>query len=991
MKKAKINSTKQINRSYHSHLKTIIKGVHEKEIFDSLSAGKNSYLRLDRLASSSFDKSWIEVIEGVIFDLGQIISNPRLNTKIEGSITPVELARKTNSETVQHLASHTQYIKEIDEYGNVIPSKLLSMYAEDDIHTYENRFIATFVRRLMLFITKRYEYVTKFAELRNEEYLYFKNKSIIDGAEVEIETKVKVSYKNDDDEAKVNSAYVERIRQTREYILYFYNSPFMKKMKTEKDVRNPILQTNIIRKNVKYHHCYEVYRFIETYDRLGVNYKIDENYSKFNDEELNELNRTLFANYITLKGKEMSRDKKVNIKTYKPKILTSAEDEAFIYGPLLEGPIEFARVDAGYQEYLESKIRKDLPLHPTKKEKEYYADEYAEKSELRQDQKQLNDLLKRRQKEVNAFEKSVKNILIEREKARLRLLELEKETIRKEENDLLEAARREIIDAAKDREQPVNENKQSETKEVPVEKIIYVPTVTFEQAAREIWPQLDNPKPIVANKQVEQQPQPVVASVQEPQPAQKAETKEENKPQVALVPTISFEDAAKEVWPQLNEANKKAEGKPADEQQPVAAQPVKQPANKAQEFNESEAVEGQTSSKPAQENKQEQQDEDKDVQVVIAPSVSFDDAAKDIWPQLDRPVVVKAEPNKNNKVINNKEDNIPEEEQPIVASVANSEEDNKKAHTVLVPTVSFDDAANEIWPQLNNPTPLVKAEDNKQEQAAVIKQPAKEQQVAAATANKDDKPLVATVSFDDAANEVWPQLNNPKPLAKEQAKEPVKEEKPAEAKPVEAKPAVVKPAVASGNKIQPKAKGNQRLIKVQFTREDGTIAIIYKKAPKTETESSNAPKVEAKSQLKVEPKQEQPKQVQPVKANEPVNKKPATKKVVGKPLTYDDIIRQIWPQLDNPQPIVKEQPHVEEVKQAPKQEQPKVEEAKEAPKKEEPVKGNNDVQKVKAEPAKQEAKPLSKADARKARKAERKENRPQKVIKSKLSRKGFKK
>ncbi|MBO6262168.1 MAG: hypothetical protein J6N95_06140 [Bacilli bacterium] len=979
MKKAKINSVKQINRSYHSHLKTIIKGVHEKEIFDSLSAGKNSYLRLDRLASSSFDKSWIEVIEGVIFDLGQIISNPRLNTKIEGSITPVELARKTNSETVQHLASHTQYIKEIDEYGNVIPSKLLSMYAEDDIHTYENRFIATFVRRLMLFITKRYEYVTKFAELRNEEYLYFKNKSIIDGAEVEIETKVKVSYKNDDEEAKVNSAYVERIRQTREYILYFYNSPFMKKMKTEKDVRNPILQTNIIRKNVKYHHCYEVYRFIETYDRLGVNYKIDENYSKFNDEELNELNRTLFANYITLKGKEMSRDKKVNTKTYKPKILTSAEDEAFIYGPLLEGPIEFARVDAGYQEYLESKIRKDLPLHPTKKEKEYYADEYAEKSELRQDQKQLNDLLKRRQKEVNAFEKTVKNILIEREKARLRLLELEKETIRKEENDLLEAARREIIDAAKDHEQPVNENKQSETDEVPVEKIVYAPTVTFEQAAREIWPQLDNPKPIVTNKQVEQQPQPVVAPVQEAQPAQKAESKEDNKqPQVALVPTVSFEDAAKEIWPQLNDANKEATDKTQGEQQPVATQPVKQPVNKAQESNKSEAVEGQVSSKPVQEeNKQEQQGEDKDVQVVIAPSVSFDDAAKDIWPQLDRPVVVKAEPNKNNKVINNKEDNIPEEEQPIVASVANNEEDNKKAHTVLVPTVSFDDAAKDIWPQLNNPTPLAK-EDNKQEQAEV-KQPVKEQQVAAATANKGDKPLVATVSFDDAANEIWPQLNNPKPLAKEQAhaNEPVKEDKQGEVKPA---------APVAKNKVQPKTKGNQRLIKVQFTREDGTIAIIYKKAPKTEDESSNAPKVEqpkvapkaeVKPQPKVESKQEQPKQVQPVKANEPVNKKPATKKVVGKPLTYDDIIRQIWPQLDNPQPIVKEQPHVEEVKQAPK--------------KEEPVKENNNVQKLKAEPVKEQAKPLSKAETRKARKAERKENRPQKVVKSKLSRKGFRK
>ena len=119
----KQNSTKQINRSYQSKMKALIKGKHEEEIFDSLKNGKNSYLRLDRLASSSFDKSWIEAIEDVIFDLGAIIANPRSNTKVEGFLTPVELARKINSESVQHLASHTQYIKEVDEYGNVIPRR----------------------------------------------------------------------------------------------------------------------------------------------------------------------------------------------------------------------------------------------------------------------------------------------------------------------------------------------------------------------------------------------------------------------------------------------------------------------------------------------------------------------------------------------------------------------------------------------------------------------------------------------------------------------------------------------------------------------------------------------------------------------------------------------------------------------------------------------------------------------------------------------------
>ncbi len=153
-------SLKIINRSYHSNMKRMTKQGRERDILTSLANGKNTYLRMDRLESSSFDNSWIDEIEGVIFDLGEIIANPRQVTKAEGNIVPVELARKTGAESVQHLASHTQYVKEIDEYGNVIPSKILSMVNEDDIRTYENRFIATFVRRLVLFIEKRYEFVS---------------------------------------------------------------------------------------------------------------------------------------------------------------------------------------------------------------------------------------------------------------------------------------------------------------------------------------------------------------------------------------------------------------------------------------------------------------------------------------------------------------------------------------------------------------------------------------------------------------------------------------------------------------------------------------------------------------------------------------------------------------------------------------------------------------------------------------------------------------
>ena len=82
-------SLKSINHSYHSHMRTLTSKGREKDILTSLSNGKNTYMRMDRLESSSFDSSWIEVIEDVIFDLGQIISNPKQVTKTEGNIVPI--------------------------------------------------------------------------------------------------------------------------------------------------------------------------------------------------------------------------------------------------------------------------------------------------------------------------------------------------------------------------------------------------------------------------------------------------------------------------------------------------------------------------------------------------------------------------------------------------------------------------------------------------------------------------------------------------------------------------------------------------------------------------------------------------------------------------------------------------------------------------------------------------------------------------------------
>ena len=864
----KRNSQKQINRAYHSRIKQMLKGETEREIFAALSAGKNTYLRYDRLQSSSFDSSWIEMIEGVIFDLGEIIANPKMNTKVVGNIVPVELARKTGAESVQHLSSHTQYIKEIDEYGNVIPSKIMTMMNEDDLHTYENRFIATLVRRLVLFIEKRYEVVSEFAELRNEEVLMFKNKSIVNGAEVEIETKIKVSYKADDENAIKSTDYIKRIAELRNYILYFYNSSFMRQLKTERDVRNPILQTNIIRKNPKYHHCYEVYRFIETYDKLGVNYKIDENYALFNPEELDELNHTLFANYVTLRGKDLTKNRKEITHIYKPRILTSLDDEAFIYGDLLRGPISFVRTDEKYQEYLDSKIKKNLPLHPTKKEKEYYADEYAEKAENKEDKQQKENLLKRRNKEIKQFEKQVEKILAEREAARLALEAQEREIIRNEENALLTAARNSIInasltdqeDATKDFLEKEEQHRIDQIKanvastEVTPMSHPFTEPVTYEEAVEQIWPQTKNAPTLRVEPAIEDAP---TAEEVEPQEAPIV-NKEKAQPQVVPMShpysePVTYDEAVEQIWPQTKNAPAlrvvpKEEETAANKEAPKAKETA--PAVKEQPREEVKEEQSQSVEAPAKKPP------------VIQQGMSFDDAALEVWPQLKgvsgKPITKEENKPVETKPKAKKAKVVPTEENKETAPV------NKPVEPVVTPMshpysepVTYEEAVEEIWPQTKNAPALRKVPEEEK---------------------------------------VTPAPNKPAPKKAQKAK-PVKAEAKEEAQPVDepAKEQKAEQKKAPTKKAAPKATPKEQKVEEQVAPvvEEAPVGEILVEVPVEEVSSKEAQQVEESQAIetapieeapKAEPKAKKPAAKSAPKKAEPQEQKKATPKVVYKPV-----------------------------------------------------------------------------------------------------------
>ena len=540
-------------------MKTMNRMVSADEIYRALLNGKNSYLRMSRSESSHFDPSWIKVIEDCLYDLGEIVNNPYQVTKSEGAVVPVELAKKIDGESVQHLASHSQYVKEITEQGDVVPSKILSHYNEDNIHIYENRFIATFIRRLVLFIEKRYEFVIKTIPLYKDDVMIMKNTSVINGQQVEIETKIKVKRETDDDVGKAARAYADRIIKMRDYVTYYYNSSFMRQMKNERDVKKPILQTNIIRKNPKYRHCYEAFMFIERFDALGVTYKVAEDYLDFDAKTRAEMNYLFFATYLSLKDNKAFNKVKTNDKIYKPRILTSMDDEEFVYGPYLKGPIEFVRVDEPYRKYLLSKMKKNLPVHPTKQEKEFYKDEYAFNKELRDDDRELEKLIARKQREIAKFEKQVAKIVAQREKEEAELEKLRQKEIKDDEDRRIEAKRQEIIDAARARQEELDAEIEREKEELARLQALMMAAKEQEAAMKaEEEPKEEKNEPQEEIPEVLDTPE-ETEEVPEEEPVVEEESQHEEEPIVEETPV---EEPAEE---------------PQPEEQPVEAAPVEEP------------------------------------------------------------------------------------------------------------------------------------------------------------------------------------------------------------------------------------------------------------------------------------------------------------------------------------------------------------------------------------------------------------------------------
>ncbi len=271
---------------------------------NSIKTGKNKYEMSQRFQKKKFDLDWVEEIEDAITSLDTIVRNPRKFIVIEEDIVDVSLARNISTESVKHLAQHTNLIASINEEGMVVPSKILNTSKEESFEIYENRFIYTLILKLHQFINKRFDVIKK-AHITSDSF------QVKISSEYNI-GKQKVSYSMEtrmnmplDEMLKADTTQLtdfERIARLASIVNGFLGSPFAKTMVSCALVRPPIIRTNVILKNPDFKKALVLWQFIDSYQQNGFEIKSVDSTDALTLANQEKFNNLIYLNDILIES-----------------------------------------------------------------------------------------------------------------------------------------------------------------------------------------------------------------------------------------------------------------------------------------------------------------------------------------------------------------------------------------------------------------------------------------------------------------------------------------------------------------------------------------------------------------------------------------------------------------------------------------------------------------------------------------------------------------
>ena len=256
------------------------------------------------------DSEWIERIEATIPYIDVIVRNPSIMIEDVDEVLPVEVSRHITEKSIKHLAQHTNLILDVKD-DEITPSKILNVYHDETLLTYENKFVNTLIARLSAFVDKRYkalmggsgteanykfDYQTEFEHFTSVDE--GRNSARIN---LRIELTSPLGAEISESDIELNESYkdlLERVRRISNTITSFQSSAFVQSLKRNY-IRPPVIRTNAILKNKNMKECLNLWEYIETFDKVGYSFIGDEYKEMPSDDFVASLHSPVALEYTT--------------------------------------------------------------------------------------------------------------------------------------------------------------------------------------------------------------------------------------------------------------------------------------------------------------------------------------------------------------------------------------------------------------------------------------------------------------------------------------------------------------------------------------------------------------------------------------------------------------------------------------------------------------------------------------------------------------------
>lgn len=237
-----------------------------------------------------YDTSWIDVMEGTIHYIDNILRNPRRFIINEEELVKVEKSKKVTVESVIHLSQHTNLITDYDEVtGEVKPSKILNILKEETLDTYENRFIYSLISNMLNFINIYGAGIEEDSFLDSSKTLHYEASTKKGEENINISLNLSASEHTKLDKLVNGMTAKQRIDNLRERVVDFTGSDLYKDLARMHVpiVRSPIRKTNVILKNPNFQRAEALWNYMERFDK-DVRKEVKYNRSITDSHELKE-------------------------------------------------------------------------------------------------------------------------------------------------------------------------------------------------------------------------------------------------------------------------------------------------------------------------------------------------------------------------------------------------------------------------------------------------------------------------------------------------------------------------------------------------------------------------------------------------------------------------------------------------------------------------------------------------------------------------------